>query len=77
MNYTQANKYLNRACKRGYVPYHSGLVSTEETVKWGGNTTGLSWGINIDGDGHNGRYFGCPQIIWSAEQAEERFPAKK
>ena len=66
MTYTQAEKYLKRATKQGYAPYHSGsgIVNMD-----GG------YGINIDGDGHDGRLFGCPQIIWSADQAEEKFPA--
>jgi hypothetical protein len=77
MNYTEAKKYLNRAENNGYVRYHSGLVMTEEPVRRGGNTTGSSWGINIDGDGHNGRLFGCPQMIWDVETAERLFPARK
>jgi len=38
---------------------------------------GKNYGVNIDGDGRDGRLFGCPQIIWSAEQAEAKFPARK
>lgn len=77
MNYTKAKMYLARAEKNGYTAYHSGLVKTEIPVQWGGNTTGYVWGINIDGDGHNGRYFGCPQMIWSEEIAEDMFPRRK
>lgn len=67
MNHTEAVKYLKRAEKNGYVRYHSGLVAMEQ-----GSRT--SWGINIDGDGHDGRLFGSPRIIWSKEEAEEMFP---
>lgn len=79
MNYTEAKKYLKRALRNGYVAYHSGIVSwkMETKKRLGGNTTGHIYGINIDGDGHEGRYSGCPTIIWSAESAEERFPAEK
>lgn len=66
MNYTQATKYLQRALKNGYVAYHGGIVSQDG-----------SYGINIDGDGHQGRLFGCPQIIWDSETAERKFPARK
>ena len=76
MNLTNAKKYLARAEKRGYVAYHYGIAASEVPLKWGGNTTGLVYGINIDGDGLNGRYFGCPRIIWSEEQAEEMFPKR-
>lgn len=76
MNLTQAKKYLNRAERNGYVAYHNGIVSQEIPVRWSGNTTGLSFGINIDGDGHNGRLFGCPQIIWDTETAENMFPTR-
>jgi hypothetical protein len=74
MTHSQAKKYLARAERRGYVAYHNGIVMEETEKRYGGNTTGTNWGINIDGDGHNGRLFSCPQIIWSAEQAEEKFP---
>jgi len=67
MNYTQAIKYLKRACKRGFVAYHSGIVSDGDG----------DYGINIDGDGRDGRLFGCPTIIWSPDSAEEKFPARK
>ena len=66
MTYTQAVKYLHRAERNGYVAYHSGICTMD------GN-----YGINIDGDGHDGRLFGCPQIIWDVERAEEQFPARK
>ena len=78
MKHTEAVKYLNRAERRGYVKYHSGLVMENIPVQWGGNTTGSNWGINIDGDGtiFGGvrHLFGCPQIIWGRDQAEEQFP---
>jgi len=77
MTHTQAITYLNRAEKNGYVRYHSGIVRQDIILQWSGNTTGSTWGINIDGDGHDGRLFGCPCIIWDAETAEERFPTKK
>ena len=77
MTHTEAKKYLNRAENNGYVRNHSGLVIIETKVKWGGNTTGCEWGINIDGDGHEGRLFGCPQIIWDTETAEIMFPTRK
>jgi hypothetical protein len=59
MTYSKANQMLMAAEKRGYVKYHSGIVSFEE----GGRVT--NYGINIDGDGHDGRLFGCPKIIWT------------
>lgn len=74
MTYRQAQKYLRRAEARGYVAYHSGIVSMEIPLQWGGNTTGYTYGINIDGDGHEGRLFGCPKIIWDVETAERLFP---
>lgn len=75
MNYTQATKYLHRACKRGYVPYHNGIVSNEElTGNINHQKVKYNYGINIDGDGHKGRYFGYPIIIWDAIIAEEKFP---
>jgi len=77
MNYTEAKKYLNRAENNGYVRNHSGIVMQEVKSRWGGNTTGCFYGINIDGDGHNGRLFGCPRIIWDVETAESMFPARK
>lgn len=67
MTYTQAVKYLKRAERSGYVAYHSGLVNDGEA--W--------YGINIDGDGHDGRNFGCPQIIWDIETAERMFPGRR
>lgn len=76
MTYTEAKKYLKRAVSRGYIPVNNGIVSMEIPRRWGGNTTGHTYGINIDGDGRNNRYFGCPRIIWSANDAEEKFPAK-
>jgi hypothetical protein len=71
MTYTEAKKYLARAERNGYVAYHSGLVNNGETGRR------ATYGINIDGDGREGRYFGSPQIIWSAEQAERKFPARQ
>jgi hypothetical protein len=74
MTYTNAKKYLARAERRGYVANRSGIVMQEFNPSWGGNTTGRAYGINIDGDGHDGRLFGCPQIIWDTEQAEDTRP---
>ena len=76
MNYTEAKKYLKRAENSGYVANRSGIVMQEGQARWGGNTTGNSYGINIDGDGHDGRLFGCPRIIWDSETAENQFPAR-
>ena len=70
MNYTDAKKFLARAEKRGYVAYHSGIVCEEDGRK-------KRYGINIDGDGYDGRYFGCPIIIWDKDHAEEKFPARR
>jgi hypothetical protein len=77
MNYTEAKKYLKRAEKNGYVRYHSGITLQEGRPRWGGNTSGNTYGINIDGDGHDGRYFGCPKIIWDTETAEMMFPKRE
>ena len=71
MNYTTAIKQLKRAERAGYVPVNSGIVIMEVAKRFGGNTTGRVYGINIDGDGHDGRLFGCPKIIWSVEQIDE------
>lgn len=70
MRKAEAKKYLDRACRNGYVPYHTGLVLSE------GQGQKENWGINIDGDGREGRLFGCPKIIWDAGHAEEMFPAR-
>ena len=72
MTYTQAKTYLRRATRNGYVPYHSGITHMVTGVSKSGREIGY-YGINIDGDGHNGRNFGCPQIIWDKDYAEERF----
>jgi hypothetical protein len=73
MNYTEAKRYLARAEKNGYVAYHSGIVHMVTGISKSGKEKGY-YGINIDGDGHDGRIFGCPKIIYSTEAAEERFP---
>ena len=67
MTYTQAKKYLARAERSGYVAAYSGICNMDD---------GRYYGINIDGDGRDGRLFGCPQIIWSAEDAEDKFPTR-
>lgn len=77
MNYSEAKKYLKRAEKNGHVKYHSGLCCTEIKKRFGGNTTGNNWGINIDGDGSKNHPFGCPKIIWDVETAERMFPTRK
>ena len=81
MNYTEAKKYLARAEKSGYVKMHSGFAAQEIRPRWGGNTTGKIYGINIDGDGTitNGvrHLFGCPRVIWDAEDAEKMFPTRQ
>jgi hypothetical protein len=59
MKYQKALQMLRVAEKRGYVAYHSGLVSD-------GNGD-HDYGINIDGDGHGGRLCGCPKIFWTVE----------
>jgi hypothetical protein len=76
MNYKQAQTYLKRAEKNGFNRYHSGIVSQEVQKRFSGNVTGISYGINIDGDGSKGKPFGCPQIIWDAETAEQMFPTR-
>ena len=63
MTYTMAKKWLRKAERCGYVAYHKGIVVDDKK----------NYGINIDGDGHNGRNFGCPEIIWSVEHAEQFF----
>lgn len=68
MNYNQAKLALHKICKCGYVPYHRGIVCQEDS-----NGRVSIYGINIDGDGHDGRLFGCPQIIWDQEHFNEFF----
>lgn len=68
MTYVEAKKFLKRAEKNGYVRAYGGIVNYED---------GKYYGINIDGDGRDGRYFGCPQIIWDAAWAEQKFPTRK
>ena len=65
MTYSKANQMLMAAEKRGYVKYHSGITSFEE----GGRVT--NYGINIDGDGNEGRLFGCPKIIWTVGEVND------
>jgi len=72
MTYTKAKIYLARACRNGYVPYYNGIVCFEDRPGHINNH-----GINIDGDGHDGRDFGCPEIIWDEETAERRFPTRR
>lgn len=61
MTKRDAQKTLKIALKCGYVAYHNGLVGFEENGKI------TSWGANIDGDGRDGRLFGCPEVIWSED----------
>lgn len=63
MTRKQAERWLARAEKHGYVAYHSGIVRME----------GRCYGINIDGDGRNGRFFGCPKIFWTQESLVDFF----
>jgi hypothetical protein len=65
MTYSKANQMLVAAEKRGYVKYHSGIVSFEENGK------ATNYGINIDGDGRDGRLFGCPKILWTVESVNK------
>ena len=75
MTHTQARRYLARAERNGYVAYHKGIAHTVTGIR-NGRELGY-YGINIDGDGHDGRLFGCPELIWDAEKAEERFPVRE
>jgi len=72
MTYTKAKIWLRRAIRHGYVPVHGGIACFE-----GDRYNKDSYGVNIDGDGHNGRYFGCPHIVWYEEEAARRFPPRK
>jgi hypothetical protein len=56
MTYAKARQMLQAAQKRGYVKYHQGIVSMDN-----------NYGINIDGDGHDGRLFGCPKTLWAVD----------
>jgi hypothetical protein len=66
MTRKQAEGWLKRSERNGYVAYNGGICRMET-----GSRT--SYGINIDGDGGPGRPFGCPRIIWSQEGAVEFF----
>lgn len=66
MTKKEAQKALKIAEKNGYVRYHSGIVTMEDGNK-------RYYGINIDGDGREGRLFGCPRIIWDMDYVKERF----
>jgi hypothetical protein len=74
MNLKEARIYLRRATRRGYVPYHGGICRMITGRTRYGKEVG-HYGINIDGDGHDGRLFGCPKLIWDADTAEDMFPA--
>ena len=51
-----------------YIKYHSGIIQREIPTQFGGNTTGLEYGVNIDGTGIPGYPFGEPKIIWDITQ---------
>ena len=74
MTYTESKKYLKRAIKNGYMPYYNGIAHMITGIN-NGKEQGY-YGINIDGNGHDGRYFGCPILIWDSQAAEEKFPAR-
>jgi hypothetical protein len=65
MTRRQAEGWLKRFERHGYVAYHQGICRME--------TSGSRpyYGINVDGDGGPGRPFGCPRIIWDQEHAAE------
>lgn len=62
MTYKHAKRWLRRAEKHGYVPYHEGIVKM-----------GNAYGVNIDGDGQDGRLFGNPRIFWTQDQIIDFF----
>ncbi len=62
MTLKHAERWLKRVEKNGYVAYHDGLVEMNG-----------SYGVNIDGSGHDGRLFGCPRIFWQQEDLVEFF----
>ena len=72
----QALRYLHRAEKNGYLPYHYGLVLNEVESPYNGKTTGLKWAIQVEEPGIEGQRTGHPLIIWDADQAERMFPGK-
>ncbi len=76
MTKTQAIKYLNRAEKRGFVPYQKGLIAHEVESGYRGNSTKLFWGINIEYAGNDACQSFCPKMIWDADRAERMFPTK-
>lgn len=65
MTHSKAKQMLAAAEKRGYVRYHQGIVCFWENGK------AQNYGINIDGDGCDGRYFGCPKILWTVEAVNQ------
>jgi hypothetical protein len=75
MTLSQAKKYLARAIKTGYMAYNCGLGVIQETSKRG-NYAKFTYGIHINGDGQEGRFFGL-KSIWKVEQVKEMFTAKK
>lgn len=62
MTKAQATKSLSSLTRAGYVAYHTGLIYHDDNK---------TWGVNVDGDGHDGRLFGCPKTFWSIEKVEE------
>ena len=70
MTHTEAVKLLNKLEKAGYHRYYSGIIRQDVPIRWGGNTTGSVWGVNIDGKGTIDDPTGCPRQIW--EQEDEK-----
>ena len=68
MTYREAICLLGRLEKKGYHRYHSGIVRMDVPKRFGGNTTGSEWGVNIDGKGTMDDPTGCPRIIWCTEE---------
>lgn len=66
MTFKQAQRWLRRAQRNGYVAYHKGIVYEE----------GRGYGVNIDGDGREGRLFGNPEIFWTQDQIIDFFAAR-
>jgi|GEM_PF-3269038 len=76
MTKSQALRYLNRAERNGYIPYHHGLALNEVESPYNGKTIGLKWGIQVEELGNEVQPTGHPLIIWDADQAERLFPGK-
>ena len=70
MTYKEAIRLLKKLEKRGYHRYHNGIIRQDVPVRWGGNTTGSVWGVNIDGKGTMNDPTGCPRQIWDVKEAK-------